>query len=156
MKKLAAFLVIFTWCASSQAEQTTQLECPATIKIENVAIDQAGQDKLGSLGWKTGLPQLQEVQLSGFSLMLGHSEPYADQQADKLNMSKNGKYFSSYRLGGAGDVSIRCDYQLGLVRLVKHLDGKFKRCEVSAHMKGNRFDPSQPNFIQRHQWTCFE
>lgn len=156
MKKLATFFVIYMWCVSSHAERVTQLECPATVKIENVAIDQVSQDKLGRLGWKSGFAQLQEAQLSGFSLMLGHSEPYADQQADKLNISKSGQYFASYRLGGAEDVSIRCDYQLGLVRLINHLDGKFKRCEVSAQMKGTRFDPSTPNFIQNHLWKCFK
>ncbi|MDH4395069.1 MAG: hypothetical protein QE278_05300 [Limnobacter sp.] len=156
MNKLAILLMSFLWCASLQAEQTTRLECPATIMIEDVAIDKATQDKLGSLGWKTGVPQLREVQLSGFSLMLGHDEPYADQQADTTSHSKSGKYLSSYATGGASDVSIRCDYQLGLVRLVKHLDGQFKRCQVTGQMKGKQFNPNQPNFISSHQWTCFK
>lgn len=156
LNKLAILIFALLWCLSSQAEQTVRFQCPATVTIDNIEIDKASRDKLGSLGWNTGLSQLREVQLSGFNLMLGHEEPYADLKGDNPRLSKNGAYFSSHELGGASDVSIRCDYQLGLVKLVKHLDGKFKRCQVTAQLKGQQFNPNVPNFISSHEWACFK
>lgn len=151
-----SFLSSVLICLPVQAAESVNFSCPSKMYIDDISLTDVSRAELRKDGWQVPESKQLELQLSGFNLMLGHEEPYADLKGDNSRLSKNGAYFSSHELGGASDVSIRCDYQLGLVKLVKHLDGKFKRCQVTAQMKGKQFNPSVPNFISSHEWTCFE